>query len=304
MGVANLSTVDVDLACIGCGYNLRTLPWEGRCPECTRPVKESVGGWGPVLTSRASVVKLLRAIGFLFAAVVLEMFFEVALRIAAIFSMQLMESGWYKFFLYPWIDGGALARLLGEIAIILILFACTPRHASRLRGWAWAGIPFALGFSVIEAFWLVGFHFPQFSNVQNTAQSILAFSTVGGIMAVVLMWLLLRLVVPREKHPCLSQLCLLAVVSSLIRFVSPLLNDLPNYFGLEPIIEPETYLFLGPRAFGGCGVVEATAIFQLGVLWIFVRALQDSCHGKRPAKLYSVIEHSNRFEANRSSRQS
>mgnify|MGYP005843800295 CR=1 FL=1 len=31
-----------DLECIGCGYNLRTLPGSGRCPECGRPVAWSL----------------------------------------------------------------------------------------------------------------------------------------------------------------------------------------------------------------------------------------------------------------------
>lgn len=28
-----------NLPCVGCGYNLRTLPVDGRCPECNRPVR-------------------------------------------------------------------------------------------------------------------------------------------------------------------------------------------------------------------------------------------------------------------------
>lgn len=30
-----------DLPCVGCGYNLRTLPHSGICPECGRPVSDS-----------------------------------------------------------------------------------------------------------------------------------------------------------------------------------------------------------------------------------------------------------------------
>jgi hypothetical protein len=35
-------TVDGDLRCCGCGYNLRTLSTDGRCPECGRLVGESL----------------------------------------------------------------------------------------------------------------------------------------------------------------------------------------------------------------------------------------------------------------------
>ena len=34
--------VDTDLACATCGYNLRTLRWDGLCPECGRPMRDSV----------------------------------------------------------------------------------------------------------------------------------------------------------------------------------------------------------------------------------------------------------------------
>jgi hypothetical protein len=33
--------VNEGLACIGCGYNLRGLSHEGRCPECGRAVTDS-----------------------------------------------------------------------------------------------------------------------------------------------------------------------------------------------------------------------------------------------------------------------
>jgi len=36
----------VDLRCVGCGYNLRGLPVDGRCPECGTPVAASRPGGG------------------------------------------------------------------------------------------------------------------------------------------------------------------------------------------------------------------------------------------------------------------
>lgn len=288
--MASLSTVDVDLACIGCGYNLRTLPWEGRCPECTRPVKESVGGWGPVLTSRASVVTLRRALGLYFAGVALEMVVAVAFRVATFFAMQLIANNWYRPFLLLWIDGGAVARVLEWIAIILILFACTPRHAFRFRGLVWVATPVALAFSVAEVIWLIDIHLRRPSGLQALAQTLVSLSSVCGIAVVSFMWLCLRSTVHREKHRWLARLCVLALISELIGLVSAVLYDLPTSLGFEPIIEPEVSLLLGPRAFGGCGMIETIAIFQLGVLWIFVRALQDGSQGKPSAKLGSGVD--------------
>lgn len=34
--------INVDMACVGCGYNLRTLAVNGRCPECGRRVGDSI----------------------------------------------------------------------------------------------------------------------------------------------------------------------------------------------------------------------------------------------------------------------
>lgn len=36
------TTVGNDLPRGTCGYNLRTLAWAGRCPECGRPVRDSI----------------------------------------------------------------------------------------------------------------------------------------------------------------------------------------------------------------------------------------------------------------------
>jgi uncharacterized repeat protein (TIGR04138 family) len=34
--------LDRDLHCIGCNYNLRGLPWNGKCPECGKTVRETL----------------------------------------------------------------------------------------------------------------------------------------------------------------------------------------------------------------------------------------------------------------------
>src|SRR5438876_719044 len=36
--------VCVDAVCLGCGYNLRTLPEDAVCPECAQPVRRSLVG--------------------------------------------------------------------------------------------------------------------------------------------------------------------------------------------------------------------------------------------------------------------
>src|SRR5438128_2549555 len=36
--------VCVDAVCLGCGYNLRSLPEDAVCPECAQPVRRSLAG--------------------------------------------------------------------------------------------------------------------------------------------------------------------------------------------------------------------------------------------------------------------
>ena len=44
--VPQVSRVGIDLPCISCGYNLRSLPMSGRCPECNSPIEEALHhGW-------------------------------------------------------------------------------------------------------------------------------------------------------------------------------------------------------------------------------------------------------------------
>jgi len=47
---AAAAIIDTDLACSGCGYNLRTQPEDGACPECGQSIAKT----------REDQVKLLR----------------------------------------------------------------------------------------------------------------------------------------------------------------------------------------------------------------------------------------------------
>ena len=44
--VAEVARVGIDLPCISCGYNLRSLPMSGRCPECNSSIESALHhGW-------------------------------------------------------------------------------------------------------------------------------------------------------------------------------------------------------------------------------------------------------------------
>src|SRR5205809_126206 len=42
--VAPVIPAETDLLCEGCGYTLNGLPQCGNCPECGKPISESIGG--------------------------------------------------------------------------------------------------------------------------------------------------------------------------------------------------------------------------------------------------------------------
>src|SRR5436190_21742856 len=42
-GPAQSGIIDQERFCIGCGYNLRTLHWQAKCPECGRAVLDALG---------------------------------------------------------------------------------------------------------------------------------------------------------------------------------------------------------------------------------------------------------------------
>src|SRR4051794_11063247 len=56
-------TIQHDLPCLGCGYNLRGLRGEGQCPECGLPVAESIAGDGLVVGTTRRLGRLRRGAG-------------------------------------------------------------------------------------------------------------------------------------------------------------------------------------------------------------------------------------------------
>lgn len=70
--------VAADRACVGCGYNLRTLPATGHCPECGHPIADSVRplsfidadrDWLTSLSSGAAVLTIVFISTTVFVAV-------------------------------------------------------------------------------------------------------------------------------------------------------------------------------------------------------------------------------------------
>jgi len=78
------NTIQTDLLCIGCGYNLRTLKHTGLCPECARPVRESMFSGAQHIWLR----KVKRGIAWMIAGQI-----GVVIIIMARFAMRYLAAG-------------------------------------------------------------------------------------------------------------------------------------------------------------------------------------------------------------------
>lgn len=88
--------IETDLACVECGYNLRTLAQTGSCPECGTPVVVSSRGDRLASAPRAWVHALAHGAWWLRAAVVISLpvvYLGVALSSYAIWVLTIPQPG-------------------------------------------------------------------------------------------------------------------------------------------------------------------------------------------------------------------
>jgi len=62
--------ISEDLACVGCGHNLRGLPASSPCPECGRPIRDTLEGQAVEASNREHAAEAIRSYGksFLYGA--------------------------------------------------------------------------------------------------------------------------------------------------------------------------------------------------------------------------------------------
>jgi len=138
------ANVTFDLPCVSCGYNLKTLGWDARCPECSAQVAESRN-----LELRATSVIALRFALVAFAAQALA-FAMLAAHVGAFdsdillgFSRSRRELPYFQeagpaFFAFALVA----CRLLLAVAALHLLDLCvTGRHPHlRRHGGGFVGI--------------------------------------------------------------------------------------------------------------------------------------------------------------------
>jgi hypothetical protein len=120
------STIDCSLPCVCCGYNLRTLPSSGRCPECGSAVELTLSLGGELAKTRPAYVRRLAwASGMLLLV-------RVAVFIALLLSLLRRDPGPETFVAF------ILASLLCASGTWLLTTCEHPHVPPRLAKTAWA----------------------------------------------------------------------------------------------------------------------------------------------------------------------
>jgi hypothetical protein len=118
--------VETDLPCAKCGYNLRTLAWDGKCPECSAPVLQSAPPVGFRFASQRSESRARRGIGLLALAFLIDMLGTAAMTLAMRLTFVAPPIvHWVA--LYMWVYAG----LPASIAMLLAIVLTTQPFASR-----------------------------------------------------------------------------------------------------------------------------------------------------------------------------
>lgn len=108
-GAVTGDTIAEDKACPGCGYNLRGLPYGGKCPECARPILVSRPGAFDITEVPRSLINRLR--------------WGVRIALVAWVGMMLFLLLAYIDLLYA---GAPVILALGVGATLAAAWLCTP----------------------------------------------------------------------------------------------------------------------------------------------------------------------------------
>ena len=158
--VGGPTDVSQDMPCLGCGYNLRGLRSDGRCPECGKPVRHTLDGDLLNLGPRAYLRKLRRgALLLLIGFVASGLNGGVAVLYSGV-SLAVILSGPLPYGVF---DLGELHKIMravspAQTAVLLLgawlVTASEPGGPGSLRKWrvlCRSGLTAALVVSVVSA---------------------------------------------------------------------------------------------------------------------------------------------------------
>lgn len=111
------STIDVDLPCVTCGYNLRTRGVDSICPECGDEVWKSLPNDNFVFQTSRDASRFRAAMAWILLFIILEALFVIQLQVAMWNWHSLSRSAQAYSLRIRW-DGHASIRFLVVIAAI------------------------------------------------------------------------------------------------------------------------------------------------------------------------------------------
>ncbi len=156
MSVAN-ERIDVDLPCVKCGYNLRTLTGDATCPECGTRVVESSLLPGFRFKSRRVAQCVRRGLAVLVIAVLLSAVFYLFRWLVFRFGLQFYQDHTWAIItmVRTTTKAPCLAFIIRQVAIILLCFPVGSRemHARPRVGLMAAAMAAALIPIQIAYYW-------------------------------------------------------------------------------------------------------------------------------------------------------
>jgi hypothetical protein len=296
----NAASVTGDLPCVQCGYNLRTLSWDGRCPECNAIVRESAPPAGFTFRSQRDALNARLGLILLAASVLVGTAADILVRIAALYCMQMPRFAFRGAFRL-WVIGVALGHLLELTAFWFLIwkFASSSSPTSRWfqRGLVLVLLAALLMHSVDHARWALLDHSIASNKWQTGLDAMLSLLWLSRPMAWLVACHRLLWYVQRGDQKGLRILGYLAILASCWMLLLSLWNMLVwldaalSYSPWQPQAEVSTWsrilsvLQAAKDFLDGLHILPgqaATTIVIMLFVWLYLRKLPSRAAPQSP----------------------
>jgi len=209
---------DVDIPCFVCRYNLRSIPWEGNCPECGSPVRRSLDGGWLHFANEKWLRRIRLGVDLAIATVALAFVLFVAWMIFLVAHMAKTQG--QPEFEALFLGVFVIAAVLGAVVSIVMWLLTTPEpvpadrganaRRSKLAGWTLGLFYTSLGAGIVSmAVFFSRFDPmapPEFSVSQIPAHIAGWYSQIGYTVAWFLLLVYLRRIARRDMDGGLAKL--------------------------------------------------------------------------------------------------